>query len=194
MKARTFHVTMTVDAILWRQPDQLEGIFHNTADGRPMTGTEVLAMARHYKAMGYEAIPVCDNHHLGHCQGHEKPEDRTNEPETATASAGADSPAAGQPAIPAGSQTDLPPADEPESRTLGEARRAAIAARNPIARLKAQRDHLANLLRQCKPVMVSHARASHLTEGFRPRLNRWDSLADEIQAALRELDGPSADA
>lgn len=81
-----------------------------------------------------------------------------------------------------------------EPETVYQAAKALIEAIKGAQRLQAQRDHLANLLRQCQPVMVSHARASHLTEGFRPRLNRWDSLADEINAALRELDGPAADA
>lgn len=81
---------------------------------------------------------------------------------------------------------------EPEA--VYQAAKTLVETFKSAVRLQAQRDHFANLLRQCKPVMVSHARASHLTEGFRPRLNRWDSLADEIQAALRELDGPSADA
>lgn len=40
--------------------------------------------------------------------------------------------------------------------------------------------------------MVSHARASHLTEGLHPKLNRWDALVDEIHAALAELEGPAA--
>lgn len=192
MKARTFHVTMTVDSVLAMRPKALSGLFFNNDLGRLLTGTEALEMARQYKAKGYTAIPTCDNHHLGICQGHPVTEDHHEQPPVATLGRN-DGHSAGHPAVSAGDQANLAPADEPEKRPAGAHRRAALETpRERLARLEAQRDHLAALLHQCRPVMVSHARASHLTEGLHPKLNRWDALVDEIHAALAELEGPAA--
>lgn len=66
-----------------------------------------------------------------------------------------------------------------------------------IAQLEAERDqlriqvqHMLGLLRQAQPIVEAHAGASHMLDGFRPRRNRWDALAEAIAAAL--LAGPAA--
>ena len=51
--------------------------------------------------------------------------------------------------------------------------------------LAAECEKLRNLLRQTKPVMQAHAGASHLLEGFRPKRNQWDDLAEAIDAAMQ---------
>lgn len=50
--------------------------------------------------------------------------------------------------------------------------------------LHAECENLRRLLRRCEPVLIAHAGASHLTDGFRPRRNAWDELVEQIDAAL----------
>lgn len=40
------------------------------------------------------------------------------------------------------------------------------------------------LLRQAAPIVHAHAGASHMLDGFRPKRNKWDELAESIDAAL----------
>ena len=40
------------------------------------------------------------------------------------------------------------------------------------------------LLRQAAPIVHAHAGASHMLDGFRPKRNKWDELAESVDAAL----------
>ena len=45
-----------------------------------------------------------------------------------------------------------------------------------------ERDELRELLQQSARHVFIHAAASHLTEGFHPKRNEWDELADKLRA------------
>lgn len=55
-----------------------------------------------------------------------------------------------------------------------------------IQQLQAEVEALRNLLRHAQPIIKSHAGASHMIEGFRPKRNQWDELAETIDAAIQE--------
>lgn len=70
---RTFHVHMPINAIIEhaRRPRRLDGMFHDRATKRPLTGEEVLTIAHDLASKGFEVIPPCDHHDAkGHCLGH----------------------------------------------------------------------------------------------------------------------------
>lgn len=67
---RRFHIHMPISAILKSKPGKLESLFQNTESGRYLSATEVIELAKHYQVQGYKAIPSCDNHRQGICQGH----------------------------------------------------------------------------------------------------------------------------
>lgn len=46
------------------------------------------------------------------------------------------------------------------------------------------------LLRQAAPIVHAHAGASHMLDGFRPKRNKWDELAESIDAALSQQAKP----
>lgn len=56
--------------------------------------------------------------------------------------------------------------------------------RKQIEALQAECEQLRRLLQRCEPVLIAHAGASHMTDGFRPRRNSWDELVEQIDAAL----------
>src|SRR5690554_2950579 len=56
--------------------------------------------------------------------------------------------------------------------------------------LQAECEKLRALLSQSAPIVHAHAGASHLLEGFRPKRNQWDDLAEAIDAALQEERNP----
>jgi hypothetical protein len=58
------------------------------------------------------------------------------------------------------------------------ARRAERAAR--------QRDALLAALRKWMPELRAHTQASHLTDGFRPRRNRYDDDLDQAVQAIQQ--------
>lgn len=72
--------------------------------------------------------------------------------------------------------------------TLSERHR--VVSSSPLIRLSdyealhAECENLRRLLRRCEPVLIAHAGASHMTDGFRPRRNSWDELVEQIDAAL----------
>jgi hypothetical protein len=54
------------------------------------------------------------------------------------------------------------------------------------------RDHNAALLatlRLCLPVMAAHTRASHLTDGFRPKRNENDRILARVKRAIEGATG-----
>lgn len=51
--------------------------------------------------------------------------------------------------------------------------------------LQAECEKLRALLLQSAPIIHAHAGASHMLEGFKPKRNKWDELAEEIDAAMR---------
>lgn len=57
-------------------------------------------------------------------------------------------------------------------------------------KLQAECEKLRNLLRHAQPIIRAHAEASHMLEGFRPRRNQWDELAEGIDAAIQEERNP----
>ncbi len=66
------------------------------------------------------------------------------------------------------------------------------AEHQAIAKLRIalkQRDALLAALRQWMPELRAHTRASHLTDGFRPRRNRYDDdLGQAVQAIQQATD------
>lgn len=50
--------------------------------------------------------------------------------------------------------------------------------------LQAECEQMHSLLRKCQPIMRAHAGATHMLDGFRPKRNKWDELADRIDLAL----------
>src|SRR5690554_3214788 len=67
---------------------------------------------------------------------------------------------------------------------------ALMQALEQVDALKAECEKLRALLSQSAPIVHAHAEASHLLEGFRPKRNQWDDLAEAIDAALHEERNP----
>ena len=47
-------------------------------------------------------------------------------------------------------------------------------------------DDLLAALRLCLPIMEAHTEASHLTDGFRPRINKNDRILTKVKAAIEK--------
>ncbi|SDG86920.1 hypothetical protein SAMN05216588_101247 [Pseudomonas flavescens] len=72
-EATTFHVSLAITYVIARarRPRALDGTLHDRATGRPLTGEEVLTVARQCAEKGYEVIPSCDHvGSKGECLGH----------------------------------------------------------------------------------------------------------------------------
>lgn len=67
---------------------------------------------------------------------------------------------------------------------------AALVRLDDYEALRAECEKLRNLLRHAQPIIKAHAEASHMLEGFRPRRNKWDELAEGINAAMQEERNP----
>ena len=52
--------------------------------------------------------------------------------------------------------------------------------------LQAECEKLRLLLSQSAPIVHAHAGASHMLDGFKPKRNKWDSLVEQIDAAMEE--------
>jgi len=58
-----------------------------------------------------------------------------------------------------------------------------------IKGLRKQNAALLAALKMCLPVMEVEAKASHLTDGFRPMRNKNDDILDRVKAAIKEGEG-----
>jgi oligoribonuclease (3'-5' exoribonuclease) len=68
---------------------------------------------------------------------------------------------------------------------------AAVTRKNQtIQELREQNADLLAALRLCLPVMEAHCEASHLTDGFRPRINKNDHILSKIKAAIERGEKP----
>lgn len=69
-----------------------------------------------------------------------------------------------------------------EQITYGEVDEETAVAN---ARLIAAAPDLLAALRLCLPIMEAHTEASHLTDGFRPRINKNDHILAQVKKAIK---------
>lgn len=60
-----------------------------------------------------------------------------------------------------------------------------------VTKQEEEKTTLLSALLLCLPIMEAHTEASHLTDGFRPRVNKNDRILKRIKDAISKADIPA---